>query len=106
MNLIFLTQLFGLITAKEIHVNRKPQSFSADEGIVGGEYETTIYMGTPLQKVANMVMDTGSFLPWVKVAGDGWCKSTTCPGIPPTLNALSSSTFNLLYSSVKKSEAC
>ena len=73
MNLILLSQIFGLLTAKEIYVNRKPQTFNANEEINGGEYETTIYMGTPLQKIEHMVMDTGSFLPWVKVAGDDWC---------------------------------
>jgi hypothetical protein len=32
-----------------------------------GEYETTIYLGTPPQAVANVVFDSGSYLPWVKI---------------------------------------
>ena len=61
-----------------------------------GEYETTIYLGTPPQAVANVVFDSGSYLPWVKI--QNWCgnngvQSGTCPGIEPSFDTFKSSTF-------------
>ena len=32
-----------------------------------GEYTTTIYLGSPPQAIENVVLDTGSYMPWVKV---------------------------------------
>ena len=98
-----LLSILGLIMAKEVPVNRKPKSFSANESFLrdGGEYMTTVYMGTPLQKIDDMVMDTGSNLPWVKVEGKEWCaNSTVCPGITPAFFP-NSTTF-----SFEKSERC
>ena len=52
-------------------------------------------MGTPQQKIEGIVMDTGSFLPWVKVKGDDFCSSPdVCPGIEPTYEGSKSSTFS------------
>lgn len=41
-----------------------------------------------------MVLDTGSYMPWVKVKG--WCTTASCPGIEPTFNPALSSSFTAL----------
>ena len=57
-----------------------------------GEYTTTIYIGSPPQAIENVVLDTGSYMPWVKV--NGWCTVASFPGITPTFNPSKSSTFS------------
>ena len=57
-----------------------------------GEYVTTINIGSPPQAIHNVVLDTGSYMPWVKV--DGWCTDKTCPGVKPVYNPKLSTTFS------------
>jgi len=58
--------LLGSALGYEVHVNRKQKDYTAVERTNGGEYEATVYLGTPSQEIEHMVLDTGSFLPWVK----------------------------------------
>jgi hypothetical protein len=47
-------------------VNYSPGgTITDDETILSGEYTATIYMGSPLQTIKNVVLDTGSFLAWI-----------------------------------------
>ena len=59
-----------------------------------GEYTTTVYLGTPLQQIEGVVLDTGSYMPWFKV--EQWCTKETCPGVEPSYNSTESSTFSYL----------
>ena len=57
-----------------------------------GEYTTTIYIGSPPQAIDNVVLDTGSYMPWVKISG--WGTDASCPGITPLFNPKKSTTFS------------
>jgi hypothetical protein len=62
-----------------------------------GEYKTSLYMGTPLQEINNITMDTGSFLPWIKVSE--LCQKTgKCPGVAAEYHYKQSSTMVKGYS--------
>jgi len=68
--LLYLT----LCEALEIPMNRQYAAIFNSDVSEGekyqywqGEYTTTIYLGTPPQKIENVVMDTGSYMPWFKV---------------------------------------
>ena len=96
--LIATCALLSVVTCLEVNMIRSEQIHIVhiDEkeyyNFQHGEYTTTIYVGSPPQAVKNIVLDTGSFMPWVKV--NGWCTLSSCPGIPPTYNPKLSSTYS------------
>ena len=67
----------------EVHVNRiKNYNFIEQYNSKGGEYESTVYFGTPSQEIGHMVLDTGSALPWVKNR-DWYNGEGNMPGMTP-----------------------
>jgi hypothetical protein len=83
----------NFVMGYEVHVNRKSPPNSVNEVVYQGEYETTIYLGTPSQEVGKMILDTGSSMPWVKNL-DWYEGPEAMPGVKPVYNSSLSSTFN------------
>ena len=60
-------------------------------------------MGTPPQKIENVVLDTGSYVPWIKLKG--FCTAESCPGsIPASYDAKASTTFKYNPAGYSKSK--
>jgi hypothetical protein len=89
--------IVGNSCTKEVKVKRAKKISYKDvdeyENYSYGEYTTTIFIGTPPQEIDNVVLDSGSYMPWVKV--DGWCSKTSCPGVTPKYNPKKSSSFSI-----------
>ena len=85
------------IQAMEIHVNRAPAYFydtplSENYEESRAEYTATIYLGEPLQEISNVILDSGSYMSWIKVSN--WCNQTSCPGVTPVYQPELSQVFN------------
>ena len=73
----FALNLLNLgLNGHEINVNYSPGgTITEDETMYSGEYTATMYIGTPLQAVKNVVLDTGSYLAWI--GDEALCNSIT-----------------------------
>ena len=95
--LLSLLGITVIAEAMEVQVNRlkktKGIDLSWDENYSKtiGEYRATIYLGESKQKIDDICLDTGSYMPWIKVSN--WCTQAKCPGVTPAYDIKKSTTF-------------
>ena len=79
-----------LLSSAQAHT----MSFNKVEDLNTGldTYATSVWLGTPPQKVDNVMIDTGSWLPWFK---DSALCGSSCDGVPIYDSSQSSTYQNL-----------